>query len=79
MSYQLILKLQKEAISVQQSCRVLNVSRSGYNAAQRLVAKLSVCKASVYLKDAFTASQQSYCSQRLVTVMANASFTRSAA
>ena len=53
MSYQLIHQLQKEAIPVQQSCRVLAVSRSGYYAAQRRAAKPSVCKASVHLKAAF--------------------------
>lgn len=75
MSYQLIHQLQKEAIPVQQSCRVLAVSRSGYYAAQRRAAKPSVCKASVHLKAAFTASHQSYGSRRLVTAMANAGFT----
>jgi len=75
MSYQLIHQLQKEAIPVQQSCRVLAVSRSGYYAAQRRAAKPSVCKASVHLKAAFAASQQSYGSRRLVTAMANAGFT----
>jgi len=75
MSYQLIHQLQKEAIPVQQSCRVLAVSRSGYYAAQRRAAKPSVCKASVHLKATFTASQQSYGSRRLVTAMANAGFS----
>jgi putative transposase len=75
MSYQLIHQLQKEAIPVQQSCRVLAVSRSGYYAAQRRGAKPPVCKASVHLKAAFAASQQSYGSRRLVTAMANAGFT----
>ena len=74
MSYQLIHQLQKEAIPVQQSCRVLAVSRSGYYAAQRRAAKPSVCKASVHLKATFMASQQSYGSRRLVTAMANAGF-----
>ena len=75
MSYQLIHQLQKEAIPVKQSCRVLAVSRSGYYAAQRRAAKPPVCKASVHLKAAFAASQQSYGSRRLVTAMANAGFT----
>ena len=75
MSYQLIHQLRKEAIPVQQSCRVLAVSRSGYYSAQRRAAKPSVCKASVHLKAAFLSSQQSYGSRRLVTAMANAGFT----
>jgi putative transposase len=74
MSYQLVRQLQKEAIPVQHSCRVLAVSRSGYYEAQRRSAKPSVCKASVHLKAAFLASQQSYGSRRLVTAMANAGF-----
>ena len=55
MIHQLILQLQKEAIPVQQSCRILDVSRSGFYEAQRRSAKPVVCKASVYLKAAFMA------------------------
>lgn len=72
MIYPLILQLQTEAIPVQQSCRVLAVSRSGYYEAQRRSAKPVICKANVHLKAAFLASQQSYGSRRLVTAMANA-------
>jgi transposase InsO family protein len=71
MSYQLVRQLQKEAIPVQHSCRVLSVSRSGYYEAQRRSAKPVLCKASVHLKAAFMESQQSYGSRRLVTAMAN--------
>jgi putative transposase len=71
MSYQLVRQLQKEAIPVQHSCRVLSVSRSGYYEAQRRSAKPVLCKASVHLKAAFMDSQQSYGSRRLVTAMAN--------
>ena len=71
MSYQLIQELQKEAIPVTQCCRVLSVSRSGYDEAQRRFAKPVLCEASVHLKAAFTASHQSYGSRRLVTVMKN--------
>ncbi len=74
MTYRLIVQLQKEAIPVQQSCRVLAVSRSGYYEAQRRCAKPVVCKVSTHLKAAFLASQQSYGSRRLVTAMANAGF-----
>lgn len=70
-SYQLIHQLQKEAIPVQQSCRVLAVSRSAYYEARRRSAKPLLCKTSVYLKAAFIASQQCYGSRRLVTAMAN--------
>jgi putative transposase len=73
-SYRLVHLLQKEAIPVQQSCRVLGVSRSGYYEAQRRAAKPVVCQASVHLKSAFAASQQSYGSRRLVTAMADAGF-----
>ena len=71
MSYQLVQQLQKEATPVSQSCRVLSVSRSGYYEAQRRSAKPVLCKASVHLKAAFTASHQSYGSRRLVTAMKN--------
>lgn len=74
MIYQLVRQLQKEAIPVQQSCRVLDVSRSGYYEAQRRSAKPVVCKAGVHLKAAFLASGQSYGSRRLVTAMADAGF-----
>jgi len=70
-SYQLIHQLQKEAIPVQQSCRVLAVSRSAYYEARRRSAKPVLCKTSVHLKAAFIASQQCYGSRRLVTAMAN--------
>ncbi|MDF0679024.1 MAG: IS3 family transposase [Nitrosomonas sp.] len=71
MSYQLVHQLQKEAIPVKQTCRVLSVSRSGYYEAQRRSAKPVLCKASVHLKAAFMASHQSYGSRRLVTAMQN--------
>ncbi len=70
MSYQLVHQLQKKAIPVRHSCRVLGVSRSGFYEARRLSAKPVLCKASVHLKAAFTASHQSYGSRRLVTAMA---------
>ncbi|MBV6325734.1 IS3 family transposase [Duganella violaceipulchra] len=72
MIYQLVHQLQKEAIPAQQSCRVLDVSRSGYYEARRRSAKPVVCKLGVHLKAAFLASQQSYGSRRLVTAMADA-------
>jgi hypothetical protein len=63
MSYKLVEDLQKKAcpkVAVSQSCRVLDVSRSGYYAnvavlKQRL-AKPALCAASVHLKAAFAAS-----------------------
>lgn len=70
MSYQLVGQLQKKAIPVQHSCRVLDVSRSAYYEARRRSAKPILCRASVHLKAAFVASHQSYGSRRLVTAMA---------
>jgi len=69
MSYQLIGQLQKKAIPVAQSCRVLEVSRSGYYDFRSRSAKPVLCSTSVHLKAAFTASHQSYGSRRLVTAM----------
>lgn len=74
MIYELVHQLQKEAIPAKHSCRVLSVSRSAYYEARRRSAKPVVCKTSVHLKAAFAASQQSYGSRRLVTVMANMGF-----
>lgn len=71
MSYRLVDELQTKAIPVQQSCRLLEVSRSGYYDARRRSAKPLLCKASVHLKAAFAASHQSYGSRRLVTALEN--------
>ena len=77
MSYQLVESLQKKAcprVAVSQSCRVLEVSRSGYyaNAAahKQCLAEPLVCAASVHLKAAFVASHKAYGSRRLRTAMA---------
>ena len=77
MSYKLVEDLQKKAcpkVAVSQSCRVLDVSRSGYYAnvavlKQRL-AKPALCAAGVHLKAAFAASHKAYGSHRLCTAMA---------
>ncbi len=69
MSYRVVDALQKKAITVQQSCRLLEVSRSGYYGARSRSAKPLLCKASVHLKAAFAASHQSYGSRRLVAAL----------
>ena len=77
MSYQLVEDLQKKAcpqVAVGQSCRVLEVSRSGYYAHQaahrKRLAEPTLCAQSVHLKAAFAASQKAYGSRRLRTAMA---------
>lgn len=70
MSYQLITQLQKKAIAVKQSCRVLSVSRAAYYSARSRPVKPVLCRVGVHLKAAFAASQQSYGSQRLVSALA---------
>lgn len=66
MNYRLVRQLQEKAIPVQQSCRVLAVSRSGYYAAaQRVKRPQAVCATTVYLKSVFEASGRSYGSRRL--------------
>ena len=77
MSYQLVEDLQKKAcpqVAVSQSCRVLEVSRSGYYAHQaahrKRLAEPTLCAQSVHLKAAFAASQKAYGSRRLRTAMA---------
>ena len=72
MSFELVRQLQEKAVAVGQICRVLNVSRSGYYAAQRRRrVKPVVCEASVQLKAAFAASGRAYGSRRLRTAMAS--------
>ena len=69
--YRLVTELQTKAVPVQQSCRLLAVSRAGYYAARSRSAKPFLCKARIHLKAAFTASHQSYGSRRLVTALKN--------
>ena len=69
--YRLVTELQTKAIPIQQSCRLLAVSRSGYYDARSRSAKTLLCKARVHLKAAFAASHQNYGSRRLVTAMGN--------
>ena len=70
MSYQLIGDLKKKAMPVNQACRVLGASRSGYYAAhKRALAEPVVCVASVHLKAAFAASGRAYGSRRLRTAL----------
>jgi putative transposase len=70
MSYQLVDELQKKAIPVAHSCRVLGVSRSGfYEARHRSAKPVVLCKTSVHLRAAFMASHQSYGSRRLVSAL----------
>ena len=77
MSYKLIEDLQKKTclqIAVSHSCRILEVSRSGFYAhqavAKQRLAEPALCAASVHLKAAFAASHKAYGSRRLLTAMA---------
>ncbi len=66
MNYRLVQQLQQKAVSVQHSCRVLAVSRSGYYAdRQRDQRPKAICTTAVHLKSAFEMSGQSYGSRRL--------------
>jgi transposase InsO family protein len=66
MNYRLVRQLQEKVIPVQQSCRVLAVSRSGYYAAgQREKRPPAVCATTAHLKSVFAASGRSYGSRRL--------------
>jgi transposase InsO family protein len=71
MSFRLIDELQMKAIPVAQSCRVLDVSRSGFYEARRRASTQDVCRISVHVRAAFAASQQSYGSRRVVAELAN--------
>lgn len=69
MSYQLVEDLQKKAtpqVPVSQTCRILEISRSGYYAARKRSQQAPVvCAASVHLQAAFAASGRAYGSRRL--------------
>jgi putative transposase len=66
MNYRLVRQLQEKAIPVQQSCRVLAVSRAGYYAARRREKRPpAVCATTAHLKSVFAASGRSYGSRRL--------------
>jgi putative transposase len=72
MSFKLVRGLQEKAVGVEQVCRVLGVSRSGYYAARRRSeAPAAPCEASVQLKAAFAASGSSYGSRRLRAAVAS--------
>lgn len=71
MTYRLIDELQMKAVPVAQSCRVLDVSRSGFYEARQRVAKPAVSRASVHVRAAFMASGQSYGSRRVVAALAS--------
>ena len=72
MSFELVRQLQEKAVAVEQVCRLLAVSRSGYYAARRRSkAAPAVCEASVQLKAAFAASGGAYGSRRLRTAVAS--------
>ena len=70
MSYVLVEQLQSKAVPVTQSCRVLQISRSGYYAhRQRALATPTVCATSVKLRAAFAASGRTYGTRRLRTAL----------
>ena len=72
MSFELVEQLQQRAVPVNQMCRVLGISRSGYyTARKRAQAAPAVCEASVHLKAAFAASGGAYGSRRLRTAVAS--------
>ena len=71
MKYQLITQLRaKKAYSIEQSCRVFEVSRSGYyGALQRQHQPVKACLISTLLKSAFAASGGTYGSRRLKSAL----------
>ena len=66
MNHRLVQQSQQKAVPVQHSCRVLQVSRSGYYAArQRAQHPKAVCATTVPLQSVFETSGRSYGSRRL--------------
>ena len=71
MSFQLVEQRQHKAVPVNQLCRVLDISRSGYyTARKRVQVQPTVCEACVHLKAAFAAGDAAYGSRRLRTAVA---------
>ena len=65
-------QLQEKAVAVNQLCRVLEVSRSGYYASRHSSrVRPAVCETSVHLRAAFAASGGAYGSRRLRTAVAS--------
>ena len=72
MSFEFVRQLQEKAVAVEQVCRLLGVSRSGYYAARRRTTVApTVCEVSVQLKASFAASGGAYGSRRLRTAVAS--------
>ena len=71
MSFRLIAELQTKAIPVTTSCRLLGVSRAGFYESKRRAAAPLVCTATVHVRAAFAAGQQSYGSRRMLTELAD--------
>ena len=70
MSHRLVEELQKKAVPVTQSCRVLELSRSGfYGARSRALAVPTVCATSLKLQAAFAGSGRTYGSRRLCSAL----------
>ena len=68
MIYKIVDQWQQKA-AVAQACRVLDVSRSGYYAAKVRAKTVVMCAATVHLRAAFNASQRSYGSRRLMSIL----------
>ena len=69
MKYQCIAELQQKAGGVAPLCRLLQVSRSGYYAAQRRMREPKTCSITPHLQAAFAQSGRSYGSRRLRVVL----------
>ena len=70
MSHRLARQMQQEAVAVKQSCRVLGVSRSGYYAARRRLARPAAADgAAAHAQAAFEAAGRCYGSRRLAAAL----------
>jgi putative transposase len=69
MIFSVIAQMQKKAIPITQSCRVLGVSRAGFYEAKHRLEQPKICKTSIHLRAAFAANQQCYGSRRMVTAL----------
>lgn len=66
MIHRVVHQLQKEAIAVSQSCRLLGVSRSGYYASRRVEAQPKACPTATQVQASFVGSGRTYGSRRVV-------------
>lgn len=65
MIHRVVHQLQKEAVAVSQSCRLLGVSRSGYYASRGIDEQPKACPTRIHVQASFAGSGKTYGSRRV--------------